>query len=239
MSLNTSLSNTSKAKRLFTDFDGPIVDVSERYFRVYQLCLDKVKQPDQVVTPLTKAEFWAFKRSQVPEIEIAIKSGLLESGQSKTFAQLRREIVHTEPYFQYDCIIEGAIAALEKAQQAGVELAVMTMRRVRELEPVLEQYNLERFFPPSHRFCLSNDYIKTGDTKDKPKLMERAIATLSPVEYQWMVGDTEADIIAGRSFNVTTIGILSGIRDRTQLELHQPSQIHPNLMSAVEIVLNS
>jgi phosphoglycolate phosphatase-like HAD superfamily hydrolase len=233
------MSSNSNPKRLFTDFDGPIMDVSERYFRVYQLCLDKVKHPEQVVTPLTKSEFWAMKRSQVPEMEIAIASGLLESGQPKTFAQLRRETVHTQPYFQYDCMIEGAIAALEKAEQSGIELAVMTMRRVRELEPVLEKYNLARFFPPSHRFCLENDYVKTGDTKDKPKLMERAIATLPAVKLQWMVGDTEADMIAGKTFDVTTIGILSGIRDRTQLELQQPNFICPNLSAAIEMIIQS
>jgi phosphoglycolate phosphatase-like HAD superfamily hydrolase len=237
--ISSDISRSPMAKRLFTDFDGPIMDVSERYFRVYQLCLDRIKQPEQVVTPLSKPEFWAMKRSQVPEMEIAIASGLVESGQAKTFAQLRREIVHTEPYFQYDRIIDGAIAALETAERAGIELAVMTMRRVRELEPVLEKYNLARFFPPSHRFCLANDYVKTGDTKDKPKLMERAIATLPTVGLQWMVGDTEADITAGKSFGVTTIGILSGIRDRTQLELQQPDFIYPNLSSAIDQIIQS
>jgi phosphoglycolate phosphatase-like HAD superfamily hydrolase len=226
-------------KRLFTDFDGPIMDVSERYFRVYEFCLEQTKLVDQPISPLSKSEFWACKRAQVPEKDIALKSGLIEIGQAEQFAQLRRRTVHTDPYFQYDRLIEGAIAALEKAQNAGIELAVMTMRRVRELEPVLERYDLARFFPPDRRFCLSNDYVKTGDTKDKPKLMERAIATLPYAEHQWMAGDTEADIVAGKQFGVTTIGILSGIRDETQLRLQLPDAIESHLMDAVEIAISS
>jgi phosphoglycolate phosphatase-like HAD superfamily hydrolase len=227
------------SKRLFTDFDGPIMDVSERYFQVYKFCLKHTKLAGQTVTPLSKREFWALKRAQVNEKDIALKSGLVESGQAEQFAQLRRSTVHTAPYFQHDLIIEGAIAALEKAQSAGIELAVMTMRRERELLPVLQQYNLTRFFPAERRFYLSNDYVKTGDTKDKPKLMKRAISTLPHADRQWIVGDTEADIAAGKQHGVKTIGILSGIRDETQLRLQVPDVIKPNLMDAVDLAIAS
>jgi len=224
-------------KRLFTDFDGPITDVSERYFQVYQFCLKKIRLQDQPITPLTKAEFWELKRSQVPEREIALRSGLTEPDQALNFARLRRDTVHSKPFFEYDGLSQGAIAALEMAQAAGIELAVMTMRRERELFPVLTQHDLHRFFPPERIFCLGNDYIKTGDTKDKPKLMARAITTLAPTAQQWMVGDTEADIIAGKTYNVSTIGVFCGIRNQTQLKLYEPDAIAPDLQAAIEMVL--
>jgi len=52
--------------RIFTDFDGPIMDVSERYYQVYQYCLKEAKESEQPVTRLSKAEFWRLKRAQVP-----------------------------------------------------------------------------------------------------------------------------------------------------------------------------
>jgi len=58
-------------KRIFTDFDGPIMDVSERYYQVYLYCLEKICKPDQVINTLSKSEFWELKRSQIPEKEIA------------------------------------------------------------------------------------------------------------------------------------------------------------------------
>jgi phosphoglycolate phosphatase-like HAD superfamily hydrolase len=226
-------------KRIFTDFDGPIMDVSERYYQVYLYCLAKIRQPEQVVRTLSKSEFWEYKRSQVPEKEIAIMSGFEDEQQAIRFAHLRRATVHTNPYFDYDRLLENAIPALEKAQQAGVDLAVMTMRRRRELEPVLDQYNLRRFFKSDRIFCLDDDYVKTVDTQDKPKLMKLAQANLPSVDQQWMIGDTEADILAAQSHNIPVIAVLSGIRNQPQLEKYQPSQILPDLTTSINTILEN
>ena len=226
-------------KRIFTDFDGPIMDVSERYYQVYLYCLQKIGQPEQPVKILSKPEFWELKRSQVPEQQIAKLSGFESQDQAIAFAHLRRATVHTDPYFRCDRLIKNAIAALEKAQSAELDLAVMTMRRRRELEPVLEKYDLKRFFPSDRIFCLDDDYVKTVDTQDKPRLMKLAQANLPKVTKQWMIGDTEADIIAAQSHEVEAIAVLSGIRNQAQLEKYQPKQIVPNLMSAIHEILKS
>lgn len=223
--------------RLITDFDGPIIDVSERYYRVYKFCLQTSKHPQQAVKELSKAEFWLFKKSRVPEVEIGVRSGLDEA-QAKNFARLRRQTVHTEPYFSDDTLAPGAVAALEKVQAAGIDLAVMTMRRVCELNYAFERYDLGRFFPKNRCYCLSNDYVKTGDIDDKTLLMERALVELPAAEDTWMVGDTEADTIAAKKHGVKAIAVLSGIRDRQQLQLYQPDAIVENLSEAVDLVLS-
>lgn len=224
--------------RLITDFDGPIIDVSERYYQVYQLCLDKSRNPDRPVKQLSKAEFWELKRSRVPEKQIGILSGLDEA-QAKKFAQLRRQTVHTEAYFKYDTLAPGAVAALEKVQQAGIDLAVMTMRRVRELDYAFSQHDLGRFFPKDRCYCLSNDYVKTRDVDDKPLLMERALVELPPASDTWMVGDTEADIITAKNHGVKVMAVLCGIRDRQNLQSNLPDLIVQDLSEAVDLVLNS
>ncbi|TAE60503.1 MAG: HAD family hydrolase [Nostocales cyanobacterium] len=222
--------------RLITDFDGPIMDVSERYYQVYQLCLEKTKYPDQEVKELSKAEFWQLKRSHTPEKEVALKSGL-DAEQAEEFAKIRKQTVHTQPYFEYDILVPGAIEALTKVQEAGIDLVVMTMRRVRELDYAIDKYDLGKFFPENRRYCLSNDYVKTRDIEDKPLLMAKAVKELPPVEKIWMVGDTEADITAAKKHGVKMIGVESGIRDRAQLEFYQPDLILPDLKSAVDLIL--
>ncbi|MEG4572702.1 HAD family hydrolase [Microcoleus sp. N3A4] len=224
--------------RLITDFDGPIMDVSDRYYRVYQQCLAETQRSGQPVRELPKAEFWDMKRARVPETEIGILSGL-DAAQAREFAQKRRQTVHTLPYMIYDRPVPSAVETLEKVQRAGVDLAVMTMRRVRELDEAFNRCNLGKFFPENRRYCLPNDYVKTGDIKDKPLLMAKALAELPSASDIWMVGDTEADIIAAKTHGVKVIGVLCGIRDRTQLEMHQPDLIANNLSEAVEIILDS
>ncbi|MEH2084845.1 MAG: HAD family hydrolase [Nostoc sp.] len=224
--------------RLITDFDGPIIDVSERYYHVYQFCLDKTRRPDQVVQELPKAKFWQFKRSRVPEKQIALNSGLDEA-QAQEFAQLRRQTVHTEPYFHYDTLAPGAVDALLKIQQAGIDLAVMTMRRFRELDYAFQKHDLGRFFPENRCFCLTNDYVKTRDIEDKPLLMARALKELPPSADTWMVGDTEADITAAKNYGIKVMAVESGIRDRTQLELYHPDLIVKDFSAAVDLVLRA
>lgn len=221
--------------RLITDFDGPIVDVSERYYQVYQYCLTTIARPGQTITPLTKPEFWSLKRSRIPETQIGINSGLDDS-QAQDFAQLRRITVHTMPYFQHDLIISCARAALQKLQSTGVELVVMTMRRTRELDFALSNYGLDRFFRPEQRYCLANDYIKTQDIEDKTLLMRKAIQELPP-DQTWMLGDTEADIIAAQSQNLPAIAVLSGIRDQTQLSAYSPNYILDDIAAATDLIL--
>ncbi|KAB8315197.1 HAD family hydrolase [Tolypothrix campylonemoides VB511288] len=224
--------------RLITDFDGPIIDVSERYYRVYQFCLEKIRRPNQQVRELAKAEFWQLKRSRIPEKQIAVISGLDEA-QAQEFSQLRRQTVHTQPYFDYDSLAPGAVQALLKIQQAGVDLVVMTMRRVRELDYAFKKHDLARFFPENRCYCLSNDYVKTRDIDDKPLLMARAIQELPPASDIWMVGDTEADIISATKHDIKVIAVECGIRDRAQLEPYQPDLIVRDLSSAVDLVLET
>ncbi len=224
--------------RLITDFDGPIIDVSERYYRVYQFCLEKTRRPEQTVNELPKAEFWELKRKRVPEKQIALNSGLDEA-QAQEFAQLRRQTVHTQPYFEYDTLAPGAVDALLKIQQAGIDLAVMTMRRVKELDYALKKYDLARFFPENRCYCLSNDYVKTRDIEDKPLLMAKAIEELPAAADTWMVGDTEADITAAKKHDIKAIAVECGIRDRTQLELYHPDLIVKDLSAAVNLILES
>jgi phosphoglycolate phosphatase-like HAD superfamily hydrolase len=222
--------------RLITDFDGPIMDVSDRYYRVYQFCLDAIRQPEQPVQQLSKAEFWQLKRAQIPEREIGKRSGLDET-QALEFARLRKRTVHTLPYLVHDLPVPGAVEALERMQSLGIELVTMTMRRTRELNAALTQWNLARFFALNRRYCLEDDHAKTNDVDDKTWLMGRALAELPLACETWMVGDTEADILSAKAHQIPVIAVLSGIRNRTQLLQHNPDYIVNNLPEAVECLL--
>jgi phosphoglycolate phosphatase-like HAD superfamily hydrolase len=221
--------------RIITDFDGPIMDLSDRYYHVYQLCLAQVKQPDQSLRILTKAEFWAYKRAKISDRQVGIESGLT-AAQSEIFKQIRDRTAHQLQYLSLDRVVPGAIAALEQIQAARIELIVMTLRRTSELNAAFEQYHLDRFFPPHHRYCLADDYQKQGDILDKTQLMAQALAELAPEPNTWMIGDTETDIIAAQTHDVRVIGVLSGIRDLDRLIEYQPDDIVPDLAAAVKSI---
>lgn len=222
--------------RIITDFDGPIMDLSERYYHVYQLCLAKVRHPEQQLKILTKAEFWAYKRARVSERQVGIESGLT-TAQAEIFKQIRDRTAHQLQYLPLDRVVPGAVAALDRIQAAGAELFVMTLRRTSELNSAFAQYALDRFFPAHCCYCLADDYRKQGDIADKTQMMARALAELKPEPNTWMIGDTETDILAARTHGIPVVAVLSGIRDRDRLAAHQPDAIVPDLAAAVESIL--
>ena len=223
--------------RIITDFDGPIMDLSDRYYHVYQLCLDKVKQPNQSINILSKDKFWAYKQAQVAEQQVGIESGLTAT-QAEVFKNLRDRHAHQLQYLSLDRVVPGSIAALAKIQASGSDLLVMTLRRTCELIPAFDRYNLAQFFPSHHRYCLPDDYVKHGDVQAKTRLMATALTELKPDLNTWMIGDTEADIIAAQTYNIRVIGVLSGIRDRDRLAQYQPDKIVSNLADAVDFIFD-
>jgi phosphoglycolate phosphatase-like HAD superfamily hydrolase len=224
--------------RIITDFDGPIMDLSDRYYHVYQLCLAQVKDPNQLIRVLTKSEFWTYKRSQISEQQIGIESGLTVA-QSEVFKNLRDCTAHQLQHLSFDRVIPGAIPALAQIQASEAELIVMTLRRTCELNIAFEQHGLDRFFSPNYRYCLADDYQKQGDIKDKTQLMEKALLELKPDLNTWMIGDTETDIIAAQMHGIRVIGVLSGIRNLDQLEQYQPDRIVADLATAVELIFGN
>lgn len=222
--------------RIFTDFDGPIMDVSERYYRVYLWCLKQCQRPHQATRVLSKYEFWQLKRAFIRESQIGQISGLTPE-QARKFASLRRENVHSLPYLVYDRPIPSAVATLERLKHSeDVDLGIITMRRWRELEIPLEQNYLKRFFRRDRCYCLQNDDPKNTDTEDKTRLMERALTELPPVRETWMIGDTEADIVAAKTHRILAIGVLSGIRNRDRLQQFEPDYIVNDLAAAVALI---
>jgi phosphoglycolate phosphatase-like HAD superfamily hydrolase len=178
-----------------------------------------------------------YKQAQVSERQIGIESGLTVA-QAEVFKNLRDRHAHQLQYLSFDRVVPGSISALEKIQASAAELLVMTLRRTCELEPAFRQYNLARFFPPQHRYCLPDDYVKHSDVQAKTQLMAQALIELKPEPNTWMIGDTEADIIAAKTNHIKVIGVLSGIRDRDRLEQYQPDKIVSNLADAVDFIFD-
>ncbi|WP_287127697.1 HAD family hydrolase [Candidatus Cyanaurora vandensis] len=221
---------------LFSDFDGPLMDVSERYFQVYCFILPQAAEPGQPLNYLSKAEFWECKRAQVNERTIGRQSGLTEE-QAEQFVRLRRRHVHADPFFAHDRVQPDVYHHLTRLQAADVDLTVVTMRRTRELEPTLEQFDLARFFPSESRYCLANDYHKSNDVHDKQLLLARHYPKHQH-QRCYMVGDTEADILAAKHLGIPSLGVLCGIRNEARLRALDPWKIVANLGEAADLILH-
>jgi phosphoglycolate phosphatase len=235
----------SKQTTVFCDFDGPVVDVSDRYYSTYQMALADTARFYREFSPelqvdsrlvqhiSTKAQFWQMKQNRTPDREIAQRSGL--SGEQIDFFLARvLKIVNRPALLQQDKLQSGVSWALNLLQTEGAKLILVTLRDRHEANDILEQHGLRSLFTAIYGTDNSQAAYQNY-AELKTQLLDRAIRDHSSnisKHDAWMIGDTEADILAGRAMGIPTIGLTCGIRSHEQLNLLQPTRIETDLLAA-------
>lgn len=230
---------------VFCDFDGPIVDVSNRYYLTYQIGLaDTVSfyQAQGINLPiqqLTKKQFWQMKQDRVPDVEIAMRSGLYGE-QIDFFLGRVVEIVNQPALLNEDKIQPGVSWALALLHSRGVRLVLVTLRLSSQATQILRNHGLTRLFSGIYG-TEDSDAAYQNYSELKTQLLAKAIAEQSalvklPISG-WMVGDTEADLIAGQTLSIPTIALTCGIRSQFYLKQFQPTHIDSDLFAAANYIL--
>lgn len=230
---------------LFCDFDGPIVDVSDRYYATYLQALKDLRlslsheQEEIHHGTLTKEQFWYLKQHRVPDFEIAIRSGIPEP-QVEAFLAIVRDLVNQPSLLHYDCLQSGIRWALELMNSQGVRLVLVTLRRQTQVEEILNTYKLDHLFKAVWG-TQDIDAAYVNSAECKTALLAKAWADdcrrFGTPQQSWMVGDTEADIIAGQAQNIGTVALTCGIRSRAYLRQYQPEHICEDLVSVTHSVV--
>jgi phosphoglycolate phosphatase len=228
---------------VFCDFDGPIVDVSDRYYSTYHLALTDTAEfyrelsapsfaPDQFHF-LTKAQFWQMKQNRVPDREIASQSGL-DTDTTDFFLQRVMEIVNSANLLEQDTIQPGVTWALGLLRSQGCRLILVTLRDQNEAISMLEQHGLRPLFTgiygTNSRQAAYQNYAELKTQLLRTAMREHRITPTNSAS--WMIGDTEADILAGQSMGIPTIALTCGIRSEQKLSQLKPTLIKTDLLCA-------
>lgn len=223
---------------LFCDFDGPLVDVSDRYYSTYRLGLKNMTaQPGHQLKlhPLSKQQFWQMKRERVCDREIAMRSGL-HAKQIDQFLNNVQTLVNQSNLLHKDKMQPGVNWALALLHSQGVKLVLVTLRETNQVKQILQNYGLLRLFSGIYgTHDQLSAYHNYGDIK--AYLLETAVATHCQ-DQAYMIGDTEADILAAQALSIPTIALTCGIRSRAYLQQFQPTCIYRDLLSAAHHVLH-
>ncbi|MDB9527999.1 HAD hydrolase-like protein [Oscillatoria sp. CS-180] len=242
-SKTSSRSSSALGNRtLFCDFDGPIADVSERYYSTYKLALSAVRSDYAErgerlpIRRLTKAQFWYMKQNRTPDTTIADWSGL--SGiQVDDFLNHVATIVNQTTLLQQDQLQPGAKAALHALQDRGHRIVIVTLRQAAQVLDFLHQHDLAT--------TVSQIYGADTTTAAYPNRTEHKIARLKDAiadqqrlgcdtTQSCMIGDTEADICAGQAADIPAIAVTCGIRSSAYLKGFTPSALHRDLYAATQ-----
>jgi phosphoglycolate phosphatase len=244
-SSRSSMANTAlrlpAGSTLFCDFDGPIADVSDRYYHTYCLAL-KATQADyarqQVALPvrrLTKAQFWYMKQNRVPDTTIADWSGLSGSQVDDFLRQIPPQ-VNQPALLHQDRLQPGVRAAFANLRDRNIRIVIVTLRQASQVLDFLHQYDLATMVSQIYG---SNDAETAYANRTEHKIahLRAAIAEQNRLgfdtRHSLMVGDTEADINAGQAFDLPTLALTCGIRSESYLQEFSPSEVYCDLISAV------
>jgi phosphoglycolate phosphatase len=210
--------------RIFFDFDGPILDVSVRHHRVYADAVSELRG-----APLGRDVFWEAKRHKTPEEEILRQSGL-DAGAAEAFRRLKLERIEATRYLALDLLQPGIVPVLEQLASTHTLILVTLRNSRRQLEAQLEQLGLTVFFP----LVLSGNESESEGWRVKCGLIQRHFPALDPVD--WLIGDTETDVLAGKHLGLRTAAVTNGIRTKERLEALHPDVILPTAADFAQIL---
>lgn len=229
---------------VFCDFDGPLVDVSERYYYTYQQALHQVQAIYQAqgnslaVSLLQKSQFWQMKRERTPDIEIAMRSGL-QAEQVDVFLAQVHQLVNQPALLHQDRLQPGVEWALSMLHDLGVCLILVTLRCQQQAIEMLDQFGVLHLFSDVHG-TRDTEFAYVNPAEQKVQLLKDVISGRpwygDRPTSAWMIGDTEADILAGQASKIPTVALTCGIRSQGYLERFKPTHICSDLLSASHVL---
>jgi len=204
-----------KAKGIFLDLDGTIIDSTAAYLEAAKIAFKAVNKPipiDEVMLDLPK------------RLELSRPIEHITHGTTDEFLP-----VYLDAYHQ---ISEREAKLLPNVQStlsylsSKFKLGLFTMRHMTSdmLYKELDSHGIAKYFT----------HIVTGLDTDKPKpspegLMLCINALNLDICDCIMAGDSVNDLRAGKAAGVRTIGFLSGLYTRQELEMEQPDLVLPGL----------
>ncbi len=231
---------------VFCDFDGPIVDVSERYYRAYRKGLLAIadicwQQHSVALTmkPLPKSLFWQQKQSRVADIELALCSGI-PAKWFELYMQQIEALVNHDSLLRWDNVQPSAEAALSYLKQANMRLVLVTLRHSRQVNVFLRAKGLAHLVDAVYG-ASTVEAAHRNRVELKRELLMTAVVEQQAQGYctsqSWMVGDTEADVLAAKEIGLCSVALSCGVRSEAYLRSLKPTKLCSELFTAAQAVV--
>ena len=205
-------------KTVVFDFDGTLVDSSKDIARAF---CESLKRSGLEVPPL-EAVYPLIGR---PLSEMY--AGFAESGQIDELIAGYRAIYPTL-WTEHTRAFPGVTNVLSGLREKGCRLTVATTKGTDTVRTIAAQLRLDHYF----------DHLQGTDGfahKPAPDVVLRALAGAGGTGA-WMVGDTVADILAGKAAGLKTYAVTWGTHDEATLREVEPDALEPNLNALLTLL---
>jgi phosphoglycolate phosphatase len=199
---------------IFFDFDGTILDIRNRFYKVYYDCLTMFNG-----TPISREEYWQLKQSKRSEFEILQISE--DENKFPQYEEKRLEIIETQPYLLLDEVWPGLENNLLRLQPQ-FDLSIVTLRHFPDLlKWQIDYLDIGKYFSN----IISPSLMEFDSPRYELKVkMVREFFGEGDISG-WFIGDTEVDINAGKALGLNTCAVALGLRNSEILKILQPDRI--------------
>lgn len=202
---------------LFFDLDGPILDVSDRYYKAYADSLGCFGYK-----ALDKDDYWNLKRAKTPDYDI-LRLTSCERLLDKFIAK-RKFLIEEKNMLKMDSVWADVRETYRRLFKV-IPAVLVTLRTYKNRTIwQLKNLGIHSWF----KTIISNPAPVSAQERWKMKvkfIKEKGVLKNQDCGNCIFIGDTETDILAGKNLGMKTIGVSFGIRDKKILSPLDPDLI--------------
>jgi phosphoglycolate phosphatase len=215
-------------KAVLLDLDGTLVHTAPEISRAANSMLAKMNLPTltavQITTYIGDGATTLIKRCLTGRIDGAPEPALLATAQALFFEYYAQIVTESQPY-------PNALAGLISIKNAGLRTACVTNKPSRFTLPLLQKYDLLRYF----------DLVVSGDTLPRKKPEPDQILYVCEqfgvlVQDVAMVGDSKTDISAARSAGCRMFAVPYGYNQGQRIEVTEADALIDNIGDVLDLV---
>jgi pyrophosphatase PpaX len=206
------------------DFDGTLVDTTEMIHQSMRHAASSVLGRDDIPRETLLANVGQPLPRQMELIDAERAELLLEA--------YRRH--HEEHHDDLIGEFPGIEEALTRLRSAGIQVAVVTSKRLVSVEMALK--NLPGLRDVVDRFVTMED---TTEHKPHPEPLLRGLELLGnvPKDETVYVGDSPFDVEAAKAAGLTSVAVSWGAFSEDTLRAAEPDHLVPDIDAAVDVLL--
>jgi HAD superfamily hydrolase (TIGR01549 family) len=209
-------------KYAFFDFDGTLIDIRKRYYKIFHILSIKFKFKSDV------RKIFELKRREINDKVIFakfVKKNLVDS-----CVNYKNELLKSERFVYLDKIVPHAIDNLKFCKQNNIKVFLVTKRKnMKILKNQLKTYKILNYF--------DRLLIKGNTSVQKAEIISHLLKKFKIESGECLlVGDTEEDILTAKANGIISVVIPNGLRNRQFLKLYNPTYLINDILELKKII---
>ncbi len=207
-----------KLKAIFFDVDGTLLDTNEYIYQAFEHALQKHHSPQSrdvlqkvMGKPLDLCYQILTEHDDVEDLMEAHRQFQLEN------SQLSKPFPHT-------------LSTLESIHASGFQIAAITTRARHSAQQTLEAADIFHYF----NFFVGFEDVENPKPHPEPLIKALSYFAIDPKEAI-MVGDSDVDVMAGKSAGTRTVGVTYGF-NKDHIHLTSPDYLIHDIKDLLEII---